>query len=172
MNLLKKNIIGAFFLLLAGLTFFSCQNIFAPKIDTTNTTNIITDQKTIDGLFQNFRYAYSFKDTTVYSQLLSDDFVFTYRDYSSGYDVSWDKYTEMRTTSGLFQNTQKLEIIWNNIVYQDGDSLNTNVRRSLNLTITFNPNNVERLNGFADMNLVRESTDAKWKIKKWRDESF
>ncbi|MBS1492930.1 MAG: hypothetical protein JST55_05455 [Bacteroidetes bacterium] len=155
-----------------GIALSSCENIFAPKIDTTSTTNIITDQKTIEGLYQNFRYAYTFKDTTVYSGLLTDDFVFTYRDYNLGYDVSWDKYTEMRTTSGLFQNTQKLEIIWNNIVYQDGDSLNTNVRRSLNLTITFNPNNVERLNGFADMNLVRETSDSKWKIKKWRDESF
>lgn len=157
---------------MAGLCISSCTNIFAPKIDTTSTTNIITDQKTIEGLYQNFRYAYTFRDTTVYSQLLADDFVFTYRDYVSGFDVSWDKFTEMRTTSGLFQNTQKLEIIWNNIVFQDGDSLNTNVRRSLNLTITFNPNNVERLNGFADMNLVRETTDSKWRIKKWRDESF
>jgi len=172
MKFYKKNIAVGLFLLIAGTMFLSCQNIFAPKIDTTNTTNIITDQKTIEGLYQNFRYAYTFKDTTVYSGLLSDDFVFTYRDYSSGFDVSWDKYTEMRTTNGLFQNTQKLEIIWNNIVYQDGDSLNTNVRRSLNLTITFNPNNVERLNGFADMNLVRETPESKWKIKKWRDESF
>jgi hypothetical protein len=167
-----RNIILGFFLLLTGSVVSSCTNIFAPKIDTTNTTNIITDQKTIEGLYQNFRYAYTFKDTTVYSGLLADDFVFTYRDYVSGFDVSWDKFTEMRTTNGLFQNTQKLEIIWNNIVYQDGDSLNTNVRRSLNLTITFNPNNVERLNGFADMNLVRETADSKWKIKKWRDESF
>lgn len=172
MNSKIKNITLAILLLTAGFAISSCQNIFAPKIDTTNTTNIITDQKTIEGLYQNFRYAYTFKDTAVYSGLPADDFVFTYRDYVSGFDVSWDKFTEMRTTSGLFQNTQKLEIIWNNIVYQDGDSLNTNVRRSLNLTITFNPNNVERLNGFADMNLVRETSDSKWKIKKWRDESF
>jgi len=129
------------------IAIVSCQNIFAPKIDTTSTTNIITDQKTVEGLFQNFRYAYTFKDTAVYSQLLADDFVFTYRDYVPGFDVSWDKFTEMKTTNGLFQNTQKLEIIWNNVVYQDGDSLNTSIRRSLNLTITFNPNNVERLTG-------------------------
>mgnify|MGYP000865166995 FL=1 len=172
MNLFSKNIALLFFLVIVCGTLFSCTNIFAPKIDTSSSTNIITDQKTVEGLFQNFRYAYTFKDTTVYSGLLSDDFVFTYRDYVSGYDVSWDKYTEMRTTNGLFQNTQKLEIVWNNIVYQNGDSLNTNIRRSLNLTITFNPNNVERLNGFADMNLVRETSDSKWKIKKWRDESF
>ena len=154
------------------ISIISCQNIFAPKIDTTSITNIITDQKTVEGLFQNFRYAYTFKDTAVYSQLLADDFVFTYRDYVSGFDVSWDKFTEMKTTNGLFQNTQKLEIIWNNVVYQDGDSLNTSIRRSLNLTITFNPNNVERFNGFADMDLTRATADSKWKIKKWRDESF
>jgi hypothetical protein len=98
--------------------------------------------------------------------------VFTYRDYALGYDVSWDKPTELRTTNGLFQNSQKLEIIWNNIVLQVGDSLHQNVKRSFNLTITFNPSNIIRLNGFADMSLIKNTSDSKWRIYKWVDESF
>lgn len=150
----------------------SCDNLFSPKLDETPSVSIITDQMTIDGVFQNFKYAYTFKDTSVYSGLLTDNFLFIYRDYETGFDVTWDKPVEMKTTNGLFQNAQKLEIIWNNIVVQAGDSINVNVKRSFNLTITFNPSNIIRLYGFADMNLFRITPDDKWRIKKWRDESF
>ncbi|MBS1519154.1 MAG: hypothetical protein JSS91_13800 [Bacteroidetes bacterium] len=150
----------------------SCENIFSPRLDNNTPASIITDQKTVEGVFQNFKYAYTFKDTTVYGNLLDDQFVFIYRDYSLGYDISWDRNTEMRTTSGLFQNSQKLEVIWNNIIFEGGDSLSKNVKRSFNLTITFNPSDVIRLNGFADMNLVRNSSNDVWKIIRWRDETF
>lgn len=150
----------------------SCDNIFAPKLDDSGSSSIISDQMTIDGVYTNFKYAYTFKDTSVYSGLLTDDFIFTYRDYETGFDVSWDKPTEMRTTSRLFQNSQKTDIIWNNITTFIGDSLNVNVKRGFNLTVTFNPSNVVRLFGFADMNFTRSDASSPWKIKKWRDESF
>ena len=127
---------------------------------------------TVDGVFTNFKYAYTFKDTSVYSGLLTEDFLFVYKDWELGYDISWDKPTEMRTTSRLFQNSQKTDIIWNNITVYMGDSLNVNVKRGFNLTVTFNPSNVVRLFGFADMNLSRPDINSPWRIKKWRDESF
>ncbi len=138
----------------------SCDNIFSPGLDLSTPSSILTDQKTVEGLFQNFKYAYTFKDTTVYGNLISEDFIFIYRP------------TEMRTTNGLFLSAQKLEIIWNNIVFQGGDSLIQNVKRSFNLTITFNPNDITRINGFVDMNLYRNSSEDVWKIQRWRDESF
>ena len=163
-----------FFLIIIYCSLFisSCDNIFSPKFDSSTPTSILTDQKTVEGLFQNFKYAYTFKDTTVYGNLLAEDFVFTYRDYASGFDVSWDRATDMRTTNGLFQNSQKLDVVWNNIIFQGGDSLDQNIKRSFNLTITFNPSDIVRLNGFVDMNLHRNLTEDVWKIKRWRDESF
>jgi hypothetical protein len=165
----KKNILIYIFFF---LIFSSCENIFAPAIDNSASSSILSDQTTVDGVYQNFKYAYTFKDTSVYSNLLTDDFVFTYRDYALGYDVSWDKPTEIKTTGGLFQNSQKLEIIWNNIVLQTGDSIHQTVKRSFNLTITFNPSNIVRLSGFADMSLLKSSADSKWRIYKWVDESY
>jgi hypothetical protein len=150
----------------------SCENIFSPALDDSTPTSILTDQKTIEGVFQNFKYAYTFKDTTVYGNLLDEDFIFTYRDYESGFDVSWDRATEMRTTNGLFQSAQKLDVVWNNIIFQGGDSLDQNVKRSFNLTITFNPSDITRINGFVDMNMHRSSDSDVWKIIRWRDESF
>ena len=166
---------GKYFIVLLYFAFgviTSCENIFSPSLDESGATNIISDQMTVDGVFTNFKYAYTFKDTSVYSGLLTDDFLFTYRDYESGFDVSWDKPTEMRTTSRLFQNSQKTDIIWNNVTVYLGDSLNFNVKRSFNLTVIFNPSNVVRLFGFADMNFSRPNIDSPWRIKKWRDESF
>ncbi len=172
-NLLQKKIYFLLAIIIFFINmFFSCDNIFSPRLDNTTTKPIITDQKTIDGLFQNFKYSYTFKDTMVYSNLLTDDFVFTYRDYVLGYDVSWDKPTEMRVTNGLFQNSQKTDLVWNNVITEFGDSLNVSIRRSFNLAVTFNPSDVVRINGFVDMILTRQSTNDKWKIKKWRDESF
>ncbi len=147
-----------------------CFNPFAPKIDNTNTNqNIISDQKTVEGVFQNFKYAYTFKDTTIYGQLLADDFVFTYFDYDLGVEVSWDRPTDMKTTNGLFQNTQNLNLIWNNIVFQEGDSLNVDVKRSFNLTITFNPSDIINFYGFVDLTMTRPISSDIWRILRWKD---
>src|SRR2546427_6877483 len=138
-----------FICVLAAISLQGCFNPFAPKLDTSpSNENILSDQKTIEGVFQNFKYAYTFKDTSIYGQLLDDDFIFTYYDYDLGVDVSWDRATDMKTTSGLFQNTQDLNLIWNNIVFQEGDSLTVDVKRSFNLTITFNPSDIINFYGF------------------------
>ena len=150
----------------------SCFNPFSPRINNSPSEgNILSDQKTVDGLFKNFAYSYIFKDTTIYGQLLTDDFVFSYFDYDLGVEVSWDSATDMRTTSGLFTNTQGLNLIWNNIIYQSGDSLDTDVKRSFNLTVTFNPNDIMNFYGFADMTLTRPTENDVWKIKKWIDQT-
>ena len=161
-----------FYILLICLStvLISCFNPFAPRIDNTTTNdNIISDQKSIEGVFQNFKYAYTFKDTTIYGQLLTDDFIFTYFDYDLGFDVSWDRATDMKTTKGLFDNTQDLNLVWNNIVLQEGDSLNQDVKRSFNLTITFNPSDIVNFYGFVDLTVTRPTIDDKWRMKTWKD---
>lgn len=150
--------------------FSSCFNPFSPGIDNTiSSENIISDQMTTEGVFQNFKYAYTFRDTTIYGGTLAPEFVFSYFDYDLGVNVSWDRATDMRTTDGLFSNTQNLRLIWNNIVYEEGDSLKVDIKRSFNLTITFNPNDVINFYGFVDMVLARNSINDKWKIKSWKD---
>lgn len=117
------------------------------------------------------QYAYTFKDTLIYGKLLADDFIFTYRDYDAGYDVSWGRDEEMKTTYGLFQNTERLDLIWNNIVLSSVDSLQANILRSFNLTITFNPTDIIRIDGRVNLSLERKNSEAEWKISKWVDES-
>jgi hypothetical protein len=161
-------------ILILGTTLaLSCKNPFAPALDTSteSSTSILSDQTTVEGVFQNFKYAYTFKDTTIYSRLLDNNFTFIYRDYDAGRDVAWGRDDEIRITYRLFQNAQNLDLIWNNIVAQSGDSLKTNAIRSFNLTITFNPSDIIRLDGKVDLTIERPSFKDPWLITRWRDES-
>ncbi len=77
----------------------------------------------------------------------------------------------MKTTYGLFQNAQRLDLIWNNIVLSSQDSVNANVVRSFNLTITFNSTDVIRIDGRVNLTLRKNPDSKKWLITKWNDES-
>jgi hypothetical protein len=142
-------------------------------LDTSSSDNssTISDLKTVDGVFQNFQYAYVFKDTTIYGELITEDFIFTYRDYDEAIDVSWGRDDEMKTTYGLFQTSQRLDLIWNNEVLNTQDSLNATIIRAFNLTITFNATDIVRINGRVNLSLRKDPISEKWAIVKWIDES-
>ena len=152
------------------LSFQGCVNPFAPKLDTDlgNSGSIISPQKSIEGLFQNFKQSYTFKDTTIYGGLLNSDYSFIYRDYDLSVDVSWGRDEDMNVTNGLFQNSQRLDLIWNNIVSMNEDS--SNIIRSFNLTITFNPTDIIYVDGRVNLDLEKNDKGV-WKIVNWIDES-
>jgi hypothetical protein len=105
----------------------------------------------------------------IYGNLLNTNFIFTYRNYDLGYDVSWGKNEEMKVTYGLFKNAERLDIIWNNIFVSSVDSNYANVVRGFNLTITFNPTDVFRVDGKVNLTLAKSL--GVWKITNWIDES-
>ena len=150
-----------------------CKNPFAPKLDLSpdNSSQALPDLTTIDGLFQNFQFAYTFRDTSIYGKLVNADFIFTYRDYDKGFDISWGRDDEMKTTNGLFTNSQRLDLIWNNIVLSNVDSANATIVRGFNLTITFNPTDVIRVDGRVNLLLKRDANTKNWLMIKWLDES-
>ena len=170
-SIYKVNIVTAIFFIV--MMIYACTNPFAPKFDADFDSGgpPISDQTTIEGVFQNFQYAYTFKDTLIYGNLITSDFTFTYRDYENGFDVTWGRDEEMRTTNGLFQNSQRLDLIWNNIVLSTIDSLDANIVRSFNLNITFNPTDVIRIDGRVNVSLKLDAITKKWRIIRWIDES-
>ncbi|PIW69844.1 MAG: hypothetical protein COW08_05015 [Ignavibacteriales bacterium CG12_big_fil_rev_8_21_14_0_65_30_8] len=150
-----------------------CKNPFAPRLDFSSEDNSkgLTDLTTIDGIFQSFQFAYSFRDTSIYGKIVGEDFIFTYRDYEKGFDVSWGRDDEMKTTNGLFTNSQRLDLIWNNIVLSNVDSVKATIVRGFNLTVTFNPTDVVRIDGRVNLSLKRDDATQNWKMVKWLDES-
>ncbi len=157
-------------LLFIMFLMLGCTNPFAPKLDNSIGSNasLISDQSTVEGVFRNFQYAYTFKDTTIYGKLLSSDFTFVYRDYDKEIDVAWGRDEEMRVTNGLFANSERIDLVWNNIISATGDS--TNIVRSFNLTVTFNPTDIIFVDGRVNMDLKRNAQN-KWQIVNWIDES-
>lgn len=150
----------------------SCVNPFAPGLaNYTGDSEILGDQKTIDGLFQNLRYSYVFKDTLVYGALLGDDFRFIYRDFEKGVDESWGRDEDMRTTYRLFQATQSLDLNWNDVVNSVGDTVLQDISRGFNLTVIFSPTDVITVFGRVNLRIARPNTMANWQISQWRDES-
>ena len=170
MNFFHDRLIYIFFLI---IILTGCKNPFSPAYDTSegNASAVISDLKTIDGVFKNFQYAYTFKDTLIYGQLISQDFIFTYRDYELNYDVSWGRDEEMKTTYGLFQNSQRLDLIWNNIYLSSEDSLTATIVRGFNLTVTLSAIDILRVDGRVNLSLRKDPGTQKWIITRWTDES-
>ncbi|RPI00925.1 MAG: hypothetical protein EHM64_16475 [Ignavibacteriae bacterium] len=150
-------------------------NPFAPGLDDSpgTTMKLLSDQKTPDGIFQNLKYAYTLRDTSIYGQLLDGNFTFVYHEYDRSVDVTWGRDEEMRATSGLFQNAQRLDILWNDVVSSSIDSTNTRmmIKRGFNLTVTFNPSDIIYVDGYANLTLARIQAEDPWMIIRWNDES-
>lgn len=151
--------------------FVSC-NPFAPALDENPASvSVLGDARTLEGVFQNVKYAYAFRDTTIYGQLLNSDFTYLFRDYDRSVDVSWGKDEELRVTRSLFQNVQRLDLVWNQELSRSDDSTAANVSRNFNLTVTFNPGDIIRVDGYVTLSLIRSSESDPWRIVRWRDES-
>jgi len=154
-----------------SLSQLSCLNPFAPKLDLQPAEQLCSDLTSIENVLCTFRNAYTFKDTTLYSSVIGKEFVFTYRDYDNGVDVSWGRNDEMRITYNLFQSAESMSLIWNTEVASNGNDTAYSSVRGFNLTITFNPSDIVRLDGYANMTFGRARAADPWKIIRWRDES-
>ena len=168
----RVQITGA--VVLTALALAAC-NPFAPGLDDSPSGpgTLLGDRTTLEGVFQNIAYAYTFRDTTIFGQVLHDEFQFTFRDYDIGADITWNRDEEMRITHALFQTVQQLELVWNNVLTQSIDSaaVSATVSRNFNLTVTFNPSNIDRADGYISLTMVRATSSDAWQIIRWRDES-
>jgi hypothetical protein len=149
----------------------SCVNPFAPKLDTELSSQTCVDLTKTEDVFCVFRNAYAFKDTTLYGSILDPEFTFIYTDYDRGVDVTWGRADEMRSSYGLFQSVQSLTLTWNDELSSEGSDTARTIIRGFNLTVTFNPSDVTRIDGYANLKFARPTISAPWKIVRWRDES-
>ncbi len=150
-----------------------CVNPFAPTLDDTGgfDNDLLGDQRTVEGVFQIFRLSYTTQDTLLYGRLLDKNFIFMYTDWERSIDVSWGRDEDIRATHRMFMNARSIDLIWNDIISQTGDSLRTTIRRSFNLTISFSPEDIVSVGGYANLQLERGDAATPWIITRWRDES-
>lgn len=160
-------------LLLVGL-LGGCWNPFAPtegQIDA-GAVLTLTEQRSPDEVLQNFRYAYIYRDSIVYSELLDTSFIFLYYDPevggAGGYNY-WGRDTELRTTGRLFRAFDHLTLVWNATISQDTIQAD---RISQTKTFDLSIGSDIFLSGNAIFDFVQDSTSGIWRISRWQDESF
>ena len=154
------------------ILIIGCTNPFAPKLsDKPEEGSILGDQTTVDGVFQNLRYAYQFKDTLIYGNLLNDDFRFKFTNYETSMDESWGRDEDMLTTSRLFQASKSIDLTWNDVTNEIGDSVLKDISRGFNLNVVFSSNDIINVYGRVNLRITRKTTQDEWKISIWRDES-
>ena len=92
-----------------------CLNPFAPGLSDGEEggSAILTEQLSPEEVLTNFRYAYTFKDSLVYADLLDSSFQFIYIDYETEQPTSdhWGRDEDIKTTVRMFRHFQSLDLV-------------------------------------------------------------
>jgi hypothetical protein len=152
----------------------SCINPFAPKLEEGSSQDaFITPQSTPEELFQNFSYAYAFRDSVLYADLLDSAFTFEYFDPNvgeSGAFESWSRDVEIKTTGSLFRTFDARELLWLGTIYENRISESEEIiYRNFRLSLVGSTLNFT-LQGYGIFTF-RKGSDGKWRILRWVDES-
>jgi len=120
----------------------------------------------------NFTYAYNFKDSLVYSDLLDSSFIFVSRNYATDpvTDIIWGRDTDLKTTAGLFRHFQTLSLIWGGTIreaYINADSTLVEMKQVFQLTLD-GGREIPTLNGEA-LFILQKSASGIWRINRWDD---
>ncbi|MEE4311190.1 MAG: hypothetical protein V2J62_04920 [candidate division KSB1 bacterium] len=149
-------------------------NPFAPELeDSLSLEQLITQQKTPEEVLTNFKYAYSFKDSTLYSDLLDSSFVFVYFDPNfgtSGRFVSWGRDSDLLTTGRLFKNFDVIDLVWHTTIYAIEEETFAELSKSFLLSL-FSKDETINVSGNAIFTFKKSDRDDKWRITRWKDES-
>jgi len=164
-----------FTLFIIGLILISC-NPFSPELadGDVNAGLIITAQKSPEDVLTNFSFAYNFKDSLVYSDLLDSSFIFLSKDFSTDpvTDLNWGRDVDIRKTNKMFRYFQSLDLVWGRSVNQsfiDEDSLLYELSTNFQLTID-GAKEYSTITGIALFHFIKKPSGI-WKITRWEDKS-
>ncbi|GAB4188171.1 MAG: hypothetical protein Kow00108_24890 [Calditrichia bacterium] len=158
-------------LMLGIFLFLSCLNPFAPGLvdDIGNGSSILTAQKTPDEVLQNFQYAYTFRDSIVYADLLDTAFIYRTWDYeqSPPIPVEWNRDEELRITGRMFRSLENLDLVWNRTIYTDTLTMQLlEMRKSFTLTVN-GGTTIPVINGEVIFRFINKNNT--WYIIYWED---
>lgn len=155
-------------------SFYGCFNPFAPALDKKiDLSAVITEQQSPEDVLQNFQYAYTFKDSLLYSDVLDESFVFEYFDTNlepSGGFVTWGRDVDLKTTGRLFRQFDVIDLVWLNTLFADSDGAFERRFIRFNLSLFGSDFNFI-ITGTAIFTFKKDDADGKWRIVRWKDES-
>jgi hypothetical protein len=159
----------------AGLTLLlTACNPFAPALDDESAgPATLGDRRTVKGFFEYFRNAYQLRDSTLYGQLLTRDFTFTYTNFDDNTQQTWTRDVDVLSTYRLFRSIRSASLQWNQYIDADTARADTAavVERAFNLIINQDDETVYRGVGTARLELVRANRAEPWRMRTWFDKS-
>ena len=173
-NFVHRPFLTPLILVLIFLSLSGCFNPFAPALDKkVDVSKVITTQQTPEEVLQNFQYAYTFKDSLLYSDVVDESFVFEYFDPNlqpTGGFVTWGRDVDLKTTGSLFRQFDVIDLVWLNTLFSDtqGGFERRFVRFNLSL---FGSDFNFIVTGTAIFTFKQNEIDKKWRIIRWKDES-
>jgi hypothetical protein len=123
-------------------------------------------------MLQNFKVAYTFRDSLLYSDLLDTAFLFVYfnpDEGTSGRFDSWGRDTDLTTTGRLFRHFQVVDLVWKSTLYERQDEASGELSKGFDLTLVSEEADIQ-VSGRAVFSF-RRCLDGKWRITRWKDES-
>ncbi len=153
--------------------FIGCINPFAPKLVDGDllSSSFLTDQKSPQDVLTNFRYAYIFKDSLIYSEIIDSSFTFISTNYSTTppTPINWGRDDDLRATAKMFRHIRDINLTWGDTLSSKIDSVEAELKLIFTLTITFDDGSeIPTLKGEALFNFKRKKT-GKWQIVRWED---
>ncbi len=149
-----------------------CVNPFAPKAvdEGVSYSRLLTNQETPEAVLTNFRYAYTYKDSLIYSELFDSTFIFRSWDYNvtPPIPIEWGRDIELRTTARMFRFFNTIDLIWNSTIYLYYDSTKTEAEMKKTFTLTFDGGkSIPTLNGEVIFKFIKRGK--RWYITLWED---
>lgn len=171
---LDFNTTGKIVLLFALCSTLSCVNPFAPRLDEGNLSGeVVTPQSTPEEALTNFRYAYTFRDSLLYAEVIDSAFVFQYFDPEqgpSGLFVSWTREVDLLTTGRLLRSFDIINLEWLDTIYSLREGENEILAKSFRLDLSSADFGFSA-SGFAIFTFRQNPRDRKWRIVRWVDQS-
>lgn len=153
------------------ILLFSCTNPFAPRLVNENllTSSFLTEQKNPKDVLSNFRYAYIFKDSLIYSEIIDSSFIFISKNYSTTppTNIIWGRDDDLRTTAKLFRHFRDIKLTWGDTLFSKIEDEFAELK--LIFTLTFDDGTeIPTLKGEAFFNFEKKNS-GKWNIVRWED---
>ena len=152
----------------------SCWNPFAPKLTQSleSSTLVVTAQQSPAEVLQNFKVAYTFRDSLLYSDLMDTAFQFVYfnaDEETSGRFESWGRDVDLRITGRMFRHFQVLDLVWKATLFEFRNDTTGEMSKGFDLTLVAEDFDY-KLSGKAVFSF-RKCRDNKWRIIRWKDDS-
>ena len=161
-----------------ALVMTSC--IFAPGLtdEGLDSSDIITRQETPWDVLANFRYAYKFADSLIYSDVLDSNFIFISKNYATAppTDIIWGRDVDIRTTMGMLRHFNVVELTWREgwddpDNFDFVDSTKTNMKTTVTFQLTLDGGRkIPTIKGEAFFEFALRAKNI-WRIVRWEDKS-